>query len=121
MYTAIVAGRQNAYKYSKFRRSFHLDFNDKQYIKEHGFLKLEEDAYRILSNRLEVTPLNDGQQTPYYGNPIFKAQHATACCCRKCVQKWHSIPRYKQLNQEDLRQLVGRVMLWIRKEMMNPA
>lgn len=35
---------------------------------------------------------NDGKQTPMRGHPVFLAQHATGCCCRGCLYKWHRIP-----------------------------
>ncbi len=34
----------------------------------------------------------DGRQTPKEGNVIYYAQHATATCCRKCLEYWHNIP-----------------------------
>ncbi|MBO6167284.1 MAG: DUF4186 family protein, partial [Kiritimatiellae bacterium] len=35
-----------------------------------------------------ANPSNDGKQTPMRGHPVFKAQHACACCCRDCLAKW---------------------------------
>ncbi len=35
----------------------------------------------------------DGRQTPREGNTIFYAQHATASCCRTCIEYWHGIPK----------------------------
>ena len=29
------------------------------------------------------------------GHPVFIAQHATACCCRSCLEKWHNVPAGK--------------------------
>jgi exodeoxyribonuclease V alpha subunit len=121
MLAAIIAARQNAYRYNKYRRSFYLDFNDKQYIREHGYFELEKQAYTIISNRLKNTPDNDGKQTPYYGSPIFKAQHATGCCCRACVQKLHEIPKYRELSDTEINHLVNTVMLWIKKQMTGVA
>lgn len=121
MLAAITAARQKGYKSNRFRQSFRLNFNDKKIIEEQGYLELEKQAKEIIRNRLKIKPSNDGKQTPYRGHPIFKAQHATACCCRKCVQKWHRIPAYRELNNQEMHQLVNTVMTWIRKEMKGVA
>ena len=42
--------------------------------------------------------LNDGKQTPMKGHPVFIAQHATATCCRQCIQKWHKMRPGRVLN-----------------------
>lgn len=121
MLAAINAAKQKSYRYSKFRKSFHLNFYEKQYIKEQGYLELEKHAQNIIRTRLKLKPHNDGKQTPYRGHPIFKAQHATACCCRKCIQTHHRIPGFKKLSDNDINHLVNTVMMWIRKEMKGIA
>ncbi len=121
MLTAIWASQEKGYQYDRFRRSFHLNFYEKQNIKEKGFILLEKAAIEIISNRLRVKPCNDGKQTPYRGHPVFKAQHATACCCRKCIQKWHHIPSYKELDDREMKYLVNVVMVWLKKEMKGVA
>lgn len=40
-----------------------------------------------------LRPYRDGYQTPLTGNSIYYAQHALACCCRKCM--YYSIPSPK--------------------------
>jgi hypothetical protein len=44
----------------------------------------------------------DGRQTPFEGNAIFYAQHATATCCRKCLDYWHGIPPNSALTQRQM-------------------
>ena len=36
-------------------------------------------------------PAYDGRQTPKSGNVIYYAQHATASCCRTCVEQWYGL------------------------------
>ncbi len=83
-----MTARANDYKYNKFRNSFHLNFTEKKYIKEQGYFEIEKYAQNSIRRKLKIKLNNDGKQTPYSGHPIFKAQHATACCCRKCIQKY---------------------------------
>lgn len=48
----------------------------------------------------------DGSQTtmdPDNGAQIYHwGMHATACCCRKCMQYWHGIPRDRVLTDEEI-------------------
>ncbi len=41
------------------------------------------------------------------------AQHATATCCRKCIQKWHEIEKGRALKAEEVDYIVALVLGWI--------
>lgn len=63
---------------SNFRSKFHLNEENKKYIKEKGLEKIREHAYDFINKRLAPADvLNDGKQTPMKGHPVFIAQHAT--------------------------------------------
>ena len=47
------------------------------------------------------------------GHPVFIAQHATATCCRGCIQKWHGIKKGRSLNYEKIEFFMGLLMGWI--------
>ena len=49
-------------------------------------------------------------------HPVFIAQHATACCCRGCIEKWHKIPKGIELNDEQINYLTKIIMKWIENE-----
>ncbi len=57
----------------------------------------------------------DGRQTPFTGNLIYYAQHATATCCRKCAEEWHGINRDRPLTKEEINYMVDLIMLYIKK------
>lgn len=79
---------------SKFRSRFRLKDKDKKYIEEKGIDTIKKHAYDFINNRLsDVSKVIDGKQTPMRGHPVFIAQHATACCCRGCLEKWYHIPK----------------------------
>lgn len=102
---------------SKFRSSFHLKEKDIKYIKEKGYETIKEHAYDFINKRLAPNNItNDGRQTPMKGHPVFIAQHACACCCRGCLEKWHHIPKEKCLNKKEIDYVVNLIMLWIKKE-----
>ena len=50
------------------------------------------------------------------GHPVFIAQHATATCCRGCLEKWHKIKKNKELTKEEQNYIVKVIMTWITKE-----
>jgi len=102
---------------SKFRSSFHLTKKDILYIDKHGLEKICQDAYDIINKRLAPqVNSNDGKQTPFHGHPVFIAQHATGCCCRTCLYKWHHISPNRSLTTNEINYIVAIIMTWIIKE-----
>ena len=103
---------------SDFRSRFRLTEKDRAYIAEKGIERLRKHAEDFVEKRLSgENPANDGQQTPMKGHPVFVAQHATACCCRSCLEKWHRIPAGKELNAEEQRYIVDVLMNWIERQL----
>ena len=99
---------------SKFRRSFKLDRGDLVYINRNGLEKIRSHAVDFVEKRLSpANPPNDGKQTPFKGHPVFKAQHATATCCRGCLSKWHLIPKGRALTADECREITGILIDWI--------
>ena len=62
-------------------------------------------------------PDKDGKQTPYRGHPVFVAQHATATCCRTCLQRWHGIPKGRELTAEEQAYAVDVICRWIETDL----
>ena len=103
---------------SDFRARFHLSESDKQYINEKGLDVIREHATDFVRKRLAPAVIpNDGKQTPMRGHPVFVAQHACACCCRCCLEKWYRVPQGKELNESQQTKIVNLIMAWIQKEM----
>ena len=59
----------------------------------------------------------DGMQTPMVGNVLYYGQHATATCCRKCVEYWHDIPRDRELTDEEVEYLADLVCRYVDERM----
>ncbi len=103
---------------SKFRSSFSLKANDRSYVSEKGMDKVREHACDFIRKRLAPADIpNDGKQTPMRGHPVFVAQHATATCCRGCLEKWHHIQKGQELTETEQEYVVGVIMEWIDREM----
>ena len=103
---------------SKFRSSFKLKQKVIDYINQKGLDTIKKDARDFIAKRIAPEFIaNDGKQTPMRGHPVFVAQHATATCCRKCINKWHKFEMNAELTQEQQNYLVGIIMQWIEKKL----
>ena len=101
-------------KKSKFRSKFKLTEKDRQYIQDKGIDTIRQHAIDFIKTRIAPqNPKNDGKQTPMRGHPVFIAQHATATCCRGCIQKWHGIKKGRALSDQEIQFLVELIMGWI--------
>ena len=103
---------------SRFRSSFHLKQKDIDYINEKSLDTICEHARDFIAKREAPAVIpNDGKQTPMRGHPVFIAQHATATCCRGCIQKWHKLAAGRELSRIQQEYLVDVIMTWIEKEL----
>ncbi|MBO5196246.1 MAG: DUF4186 domain-containing protein [Clostridia bacterium] len=104
-------------KQSDFRAKFHLSKKDKEYISQKGMDKIRSHAEDFIRTRLAPkNPENDGKQTPMRGHPVFVAQHACACCCRGCLNKWYKVPLGTALTEKQQEKIVNLLMAWIESE-----
>ena len=102
---------------SSFRAGFHLDEKDIAYIDEKGMDAIREHCSDFIRKRLAPADIpNDGRQTPWRGHPVFKAQHACACCCRGCLNKWYKVPKGVELKDGQQERMVDFLMAWIERE-----
>ena len=103
---------------SNFRSKFKLKPKDIEYINTKGLDVIESHARDFISSRVSPAIIpNDGKQTPMKGHPVFIAQHATATCCRGCIEKWHKIPKGKELTPSQQEYIVSVIMEWIRHQL----
>ncbi len=101
---------------SKFRSSFHLTRNEWLYLEEKGMAVMKSHAEAFVRQKLApANPVNDGKQTPMHGHPVFKAMHATACCCRGCLNKWFKVPLHRELTETEQEKIVNLLMAWIER------
>ncbi len=102
---------------SRFRSRFRLGAREAAYLKQKGMSTILEHARQFVESRLaEAEPANDGKQTPMRNHPVFVAQHATATCCRGCLEKWHRIDKGRPLNPQEIDYIVHVIELWLRHQ-----
>lgn len=103
---------------SAFRAKFHLGDADRTYIRQKGMDVIRAHCEAFVEERLAPAHLpNDGKQTPMRGHPVFVAQHACACCCRGCLNKWYRVPMGVPLSQEQQRKIVNLLLAWIKAQL----
>ena len=106
--------------HSRFRAGFSLSAKDRAYARAKGRNTIDRHAHEMLAKRVgPAHPFKDGKQTPYRGHPVFTAQHATATCCRGCIERWHHIPRGRDLNDAEVDALAKLVMAWIERDLVD--
>jgi hypothetical protein len=109
-----------ALKRSRFRSRFQLSRQDRQYIDAKELETIHRHAYDFVQTRIApAVPANDGKQTPFKGHPVFVAQHATATCCRGCIEKWHRIRKGKALTAGEIDLIVSLIMAWINRQLLS--
>jgi hypothetical protein len=103
---------------SKFRSGFALSERDKAYVREKGMDTIRRHARDFVRQRLAPAFIpNDGKQTPMRGHPVFLAQHACACCCRGCLNKWYRVPKGTELTEQQQEKILNLLMAWIERQM----
>lgn len=99
---------------SEFRSRFRLRGREAAYLQEKGLDMVLAHARQFIESRLaSAEPANDGRQTPMRNHPAFIAQHATATCCRGCLEKWHAVPKRRPLSQAEIDYIVTVIQRWL--------
>lgn len=102
---------------SPFRRRFRLRGRELEYLRRKGLPVVLEHAADFVAKRLApAAPARDGKQTPMGNHPVFVAQHATATCCRGCLEKWHRIPKGRALEATEKAYVLEVIKTWLARE-----
>ncbi len=99
---------------------WHIEIDDKAlaHARKKGLSAvLDSVPKRLMQSIAKAQPFRDGTQTPFEGRVIYYAQHATATCCRKCVQEWHGIPRGRELTADEVHYLSQLAVRYLRERL----
>jgi len=94
---------------------FHAPFDEKSKVqcRQLGLDGLKSRVRPLLKRKIAPAKIfRDGTQTKKEGSAIHYAQHATATCCRKCLEYWHGIERNRDLSTEELDYCEGLICAW---------
>lgn len=104
-------------KYELIRHHFwHLEIDQraKNYARRKGRAGMRNAAERRIRKSVgPAEPAFDGRQTGTVGNPLFFAQHATASCCRKCIEYWHGVEQGRPLTEDEVQYFTALVNIFI--------
>ena len=109
-----------ALEYELIRHHFwhvRMDMRAINYARRKGWIKLELAVENRIRKSVGVQTVFDGRQTPKEGNPIFYAQHATATCCRKCIEEWYGIPQDQELTDEQIKYMSELCMMYLNQQL----
>jgi hypothetical protein len=84
-----------------------------------GKFKVLGKAREILTKKIAKIPQGyfDYLCTPKKGKEIVHyAQHATATCCRNCVERWHKIPQDRILTESEIDYFVELIRFYIEEK-----
>jgi hypothetical protein len=99
---------------------FHKPIDDHalRHARRKGMTRLKEAVRKRVEKSLApAAPFHDGFQTPLKGNTIYYAQHATACCCRTCLEYWHGVPKGRPLTDQEIGYCIALIELYLRKRL----
>ena len=109
-----------ALEYELIRHHFwHVTFDQHavNYARRKGWLKLRPAVENRIRKSVGIKTAFDGRQTPKAGNPIYYAQHATATCCRTCIQEWHGIAPGVPLSEQQIGYMSDLCMLYLKQRL----
>ncbi|HKQ09495.1 MAG TPA: DUF4186 family protein [Blastocatellia bacterium] len=88
------------------------------HARKKGLLGMREAAEnRIRQSVGKAENFREGFQTPWEGDrAVYYAQHATATCCRRCIENWHGIEFGRDLTQPEISYLAQLVMRYIEEK-----
>jgi hypothetical protein len=99
---------------SAFRRKFRLQGRERAYLQTWGLPHVMKQARELIAKRVAPADIpNDGRQTPWRNHPVFVAQHATATCCRGCLEKTYGIAKGHALTDEELAHVLAAIERWL--------
>jgi len=106
-----------AQNYELIRHHFwHVDIDQRaaNYARRKGRDGIREAAEkRIRASVARPRHPLEGRQTPFSDNPLYYGQHAVAACCRACIEEWHSIPKDRNLTEDEIQYLSELVILYV--------
>ncbi|MFX0116112.1 MAG: DUF4186 family protein [Candidatus Hodarchaeota archaeon] len=124
MYKRDIADAEYTFKtlkYEMWRHYYwHIEIDQKaiNYARRKGIVGMRAAAEARIRNSVgAANPYKDGIQTPKKGNALYYAQHATATCCRKCIEDWHGIPIGQPLTDDQTRYFQELIMLYIEERL----
>lgn len=94
---------------------WHVEIDERaiNHARRKGKAGMRTAAEQRIRSSVAVKNSFDGRQTPKEGNALYYAQHATASCCRKCIEEWHGISQDRPLTEAEITYLAELCVLYV--------
>ena len=86
-------------------------------LRESAERRLRQSVGKVYGSGPDARPYRDGYQTPTHGDIVFYAQHALACCCRRCIRYWHGIPYGRALSDDEVSYFADLILHFVANRM----
>lgn len=91
-----------------------FDETAKKHIQKEGVATIRAGVRDHLRKKIGPAQIfRDGTQTPKKDRVVHFAQHATATCCRHCLDYWYDIPQGRELTEDELSFCEGLVLAYM--------
>ncbi len=90
---------------------------DREYCRRHSPGQLFHETEEIVRKTLANTAASHVRQ---WGHPAYTAMNGTACCCRKCLYRFHNIPMNRRLTDTEIHSITSLLMEWLKRKMQFP-
>jgi hypothetical protein len=111
---------RDAFKLEMIRNIFWTIKQPDEKMKKSILDKSTDEINELVIKRLKSTLSKpkkendwDGRQTPFDGNLLYWAQHATGTCCRQCLEEWYGIDANSEISDSDYSFLQQVVLKYI--------
>ncbi|WP_372655987.1 DUF4186 family protein [Halobacteriovorax sp.] len=99
---------------SKVCCKFKLKDEQWEYLAKRGFDTILLEGRSLIVKIFNEDSLSHScKVAPVQTHPIYIALHATGTCCRSSLEKWHKIPKSKELKEKDIFYILLVVKEWI--------
>lgn len=105
--------RTELVRYAYWEADIKSDTKAYNHARRKGKAGLREAISHKIRKYLAEKSSYDGRNTSKTGNAVCYAQHATACCCRRCMSYWHGIPESSILTEDQVEYFTKLCMRYI--------
>lgn len=93
------------------------DLKARDHARRKGRHGMQDAVHHRLEKHMKKISAYDGRQTPQHSNAIYYAQHATATCCRRCMEYWYGVEKDAVLSDDQLAYFRDLCMAYINEKL----
>jgi hypothetical protein len=104
-------------KKSSICNKFTLKEHEWNYLANRGLDAVLLEGRSIIIHRFSEDDSNHNcKNSPLRHHPVLVALHATGCCCRSSLFKWHGVDKEMELREKDIFYILLIIKEWFVRE-----